>query len=64
MKKLRFKKGKPIIKESHRGLLHEDLGVPAGQKITASKIEQATHSSSAAVRKRAIFARSAANWKH
>ncbi len=45
------------IKPSHKGLLHKDLGVPQGEKIPKEKIDKALHSSSAAVRKRANFAR-------
>lgn len=48
---------KPMIKPSHRGLLHKDTGTPMGQKIPQAKIEKALHSSSSAVRKRANFAR-------
>lgn len=52
--KVKFKK--PLIKESHRGLLHEDTGTPQGENIPKAKIEAAAHSRSPAVRKRAIFA--------
>lgn len=45
------------IKPSHRGLLHEKLGVPKGDKIPAEKIEKALHSKSPALRKEANFAR-------
>lgn len=47
---------KSLIKPSHKGLLHEDLGVPQGQKIPMDKIEAAKNSSDPAVRKRANFA--------
>ena len=50
------------IKESHKGLLHKDLGVPQGQKIPASKIESATHSSNPVLKKRAVFAENAKKW--
>jgi hypothetical protein len=30
---------KPMIKKSHRGLLHEDLGIPAGTPIPMSRIK-------------------------
>jgi hypothetical protein len=44
------------IKPSHKGLLHEDLGIPQGQPIPRAKEEAAKHSSNPAVRKRANFA--------
>lgn len=47
----------PLIKKSHRGLLHEDLGVPKGQKIPAAKLAQALRSPDPAVKKRAVFAK-------
>jgi hypothetical protein len=49
-------KKKIMIKPSHRGLLHKELGVPEGQKIPASKIAAAKNSSNPAERKRAVFA--------
>lgn len=33
--------GKPLIKPSHKGLLHKELGVPQGQKIPASRLNAA-----------------------
>lgn len=48
---------KPLIKPSHRGLLHRRLGVPEGQKIPASKIQGALHSSDPSLRRQANFAR-------
>jgi hypothetical protein len=47
---------KSLIKPSHKGLLHEDLGVPQGEKIPMSKIEAAKNSQDPAIRKRAVFA--------
>lgn len=47
---------KPLIKKSHKGLLHKDLGVPQGEKIPRAKLEAAKHSENPAVRKRAVFA--------
>ncbi len=52
------------IKKSHKGLLHKDLGVGADKKIPAGKLEKATHSSNAAVKKRAVFAENAKHWHH
>lgn len=40
----------------HPGALHEDLGVPQGQKIPEAKIEAATHSSNPTIARRARFA--------
>lgn len=50
------------IKPSHKGKLHEDLGVPVGKKIPAGRIEKATHSKDPAERKRAVFAENARKW--
>jgi hypothetical protein len=52
------------IKESHKGRLHENLGVPKGKKIPAAALERAIHSSSGALRKQAQFAKNARSWKH
>jgi hypothetical protein len=49
-------KSAPMIKPSHKGLLHEKLGVPQGQKIPQAKLDQALHSKSASERKEANFA--------
>lgn len=50
------------IKKSHKGLLHRDLNVPAGQPIPAAKLAAAKNSPSAAVRKRVNFAQNAKHW--
>ena len=52
------------IKPSHEGKLHHGLHVPEGQKIPMSKLEEAKHSSSPAVRRRATFAINARGFKH
>lgn len=39
------------------GSLHKALGVPAGKKIPAAKLEKALHSDNAAIRKKAQFAK-------
>ena len=52
------------IKPSHRGLLHKDLGVAAGAKLTGKEIAKAKNSSNPAERKRATFAANARKWKH
>lgn len=41
----------------HKGALHKELGVPAGQKIPAKKLEKAAHSSNPTERKRANLAK-------
>ena len=46
----------PMIKPSHKGLLHKKLGVPQGEKIPEAKIAKAKHSKSPALRKEATFA--------
>jgi hypothetical protein len=51
------------IKPSHKGKLHEDLGVPKGKKIPEKALELAEKSSDPAVRKRATFAENAKSWK-
>lgn len=50
------------IKKSHRGMLHEDLGVPSGKKVPLADLMRAKRSKSAAVRKRATFAANARKW--
>lgn len=52
------------INPAHKGLLHEKLHVPQGQKIPESKIKHAEHSSSPALRKEAHFADNAKHFKH
>lgn len=52
------------IKPSHKGLLHEALGVPKGEKIPLSAIAKAKKSKSPAMRKRATFAMNARSFKH
>jgi hypothetical protein len=41
----------------HPGALHSSLGVPQGQKIPASKLAKATHSSNPTTRRRANLAK-------
>jgi hypothetical protein len=48
----------------HPGALHRDLGVPAGQKIPASKLAAALKSSNPAIRKRAQFAKTLSKLRH
>lgn len=48
---------KPLIKPSHRGRLHEALGVPEGQKIPAGKLAEGLASANVKVRREAQFAK-------
>lgn len=54
------------IKESHKGELHADLGIPKGEKIPASKLSAAKKSAKAsgnvAEEKRIVFAENAKKW--
>lgn len=60
-----MKRRSPIqIKPSHKGMLHEDLGVPQGQPIPAKKVAAAKNSSDPKVRRRAVFAANAKKWNH
>ena len=52
------------IKPSRKGLLHEKLGVPQGEKIPMSKLRAARHSKSPALRKEANFAINAKGFSH
>jgi hypothetical protein len=51
------------IKPSHKGLMHKDLGKPAGAKITAADIAEEKTKGPAA-KKRAVFAENAKKWHH
>ena len=42
---------------NHPGALHSHLGVPQGQKIPASKLAKASHSSNPTLRKEANLAK-------
>lgn len=60
-----MKRRDPInIKPSHKGLLHEDLGVPADQPIPTAKLNEARTSTNPAVRRRVIFAQNAKKFNH
>ena len=52
------------IKKSNKGLLHKNLGIPAGKSIPATRLEKAANSSSPAIRKRAVFAMNAKKFNH
>jgi len=52
------------IKPSHKGLLHKNLGVPQGQKLSAHELNVAANSHDPKVRERANFAIQAKKWNH
>lgn len=53
-----------MINIKHPGRFHEALGIPAGENIPLSRLHEALHSKSAAIRKMANFARNARKFKH
>lgn len=55
------KKGSMTIK---KGALHEELGVPQGDKIPESKLDSAANSSNPTLRKRAVLAKTMKSWHH
>lgn len=55
------KKGSMNIK---KGALHEELGVPEGEKISESKLNSAAHSSNPTLRRRAVLAKTMKSWHH
>ena len=50
------------IKESHKGLLHKDLGVAEGKPISTAKMDKAKSDASPAEKKRIVFAENARKW--
>jgi hypothetical protein len=52
------------IKPANKGKLHAKLGVPAGDKIPAGKLQAALNSASSSTRKEAQFAKNAKSWSH
>lgn len=52
------------IKPSHKGLLHRDLHVKSGKRLTLKQEEKAAHSKNPAERKRANFAINARHFHH
>ena len=52
-----------VSESTHKGGLHESLGIPEGQKIGAARIEAATHSSNAKTRKQANLAKTYAKYR-
>ena len=55
------RKGSMNIK---KGALHEELGIPQGEKIPESRLESAKNSSNPTLRKRATLAETMKGWKH
>lgn len=52
------------INPAHAGLLHKELGVKPGHKLTLKQEEKALHSKNPAERKRANFALNARKFHH
>lgn len=50
--------------KSGKGKLHQHLGVPAGEKIPASKLEAAAHSKNLTVRREAALAHTLSGMHH
>lgn len=48
----------------HPGALHEELGVPQGEKIPEKKLEKAEHSNNPTLRKRANLAETLKGFHH
>ena len=48
----------------HKGKLHRELGIPEGEKIPASRLASAQHSSNPEVRRDAIRAKTMEGWNH
>lgn len=55
---------KPMIKKSHVGALHRQLGVPLGHPIPMAKLQKAAKSKNVRTRRRAQFAINAKSFKH
>jgi hypothetical protein len=47
-----------------KGALHEDLGIPLGEKIPAERLKQAEHSKNPQIRRRAISAEGFKHMRH
>lgn len=52
----------PSIKPSHKGRLHEALGVPEDEKIPAAKLQAAKNSKDPHMRSMATYAINAKHW--
>lgn len=53
-----------MIKPSHKGRLHANLGVPKGEKISHTQLVYAAGHASPAVRRQAQFALNSEKWHH
>jgi len=65
--KMAEKPKKKFIKKAigeHKGLLHDHLGVPRGEKIPEDKLRAALHSGNETIRKEAQLARTLKGMKH
>jgi len=51
----------PEIKKSHKGMLHKALGIPEGESIPMSRLQEAKNSKDPHVRRMANFA---INFRH
>lgn len=58
-----YKDGGIHIKKSQQGSLHRHLGIPEGEKIPASDLQDKP-GDSPAIKKKKLFARNARSWKH
>jgi len=52
------------IKKSHEGLLHKNLGVKQGKKLSSSTLDKAKKNAGPAEKKRIVFAQNAKKWHH
>jgi hypothetical protein len=51
--------GKPIkLNPAHKGLLHQELGIPQGQPVPMSKIKEKLAGATGKFKKRLVFAES------
>lgn len=48
----------------HKGKLHRELGIPAGEKIPASRLASAERSGNPEIKRDAIRAKTMEGWKH
>jgi len=55
---------KAAVPESHKGLLHEHLGVKQGEKIPEHRLREAANSKDEKIRKEAQFALNMEGLKH
>jgi hypothetical protein len=58
------KHGKNWDPGGHPGKLHDELGIPEGEKIPKERLHEATHSDDPEVRRDAIRAETMEHWHH